>query len=842
MPHSDATGYVEDLRSVFDKPWFSLLCQKAVIDGLSTLDTASLDEVYSVLTEQTPYPGYPSASAAAALAAPTATVDYLESLTAFSSFKLLADTLNISFTKPVNLIFGTNGSGKSSVCDALKVLASSTTPERPLENVHATPPGTASFTFKFRSDGTPQLWQRANGYGLRQHQVKHFDTSVAISNIQHSVEPGRVVELLPFKLYLFEVLKGMLVALRDKLQGAKQSNDSAIAMALADVRRAYDAFDGLSLRTINEVGLGTLQAEIDKGSRYAEDALLKSHKEKEAELIKGTSEDGLKLLQAEEREVDALHKNMVQLASTVTTFWKADLATFNAQLAAKHKEQAVVAEALLPTGATLSQLLSLVRSASDLCELDNAEGHECPLCRQDLGAPELDLFKKYHDLLNSTLEKDIQGLHISITAAVGVHDSLQSFRDLTWVRGASIAPQKLADLKKDLADILSEVNLVSASTAKGKDALARVLVAVGDMALLVASKQKTIATATKDRNALVEELRLLRVEVLRLEYAKLISSKLPVLKELKNKADWKVFYDQVIPSLTPLTRKLTEAAKGAYKELVIADFNTRLEAEYLALTDQPMSSFGVTLKPIGSDATVTLLPQIGGNEIRTILSEGEQRIHALALFFAELETCKHSVIVFDDPVSSFDYNYIENYCIRLRDYILAHRTVQVIVLTHSWEFFVQLQLKMNGAGLTPRTSVMTIENCALVDDYSEGIDDLKVEITGLLAMAGEPSKPQKERVAGLMRRLIEAMVNTHVFNKQRQQLKQRRQSASEFKDFTKVVPLLDGEALTLKDLYSKLSITEHDNVRNAYTNTNKAMFQTRYDQIIAVESAIVARK
>jgi recombinational DNA repair ATPase RecF len=51
-----------------------------------------------------------------------------------------------------------------------------------------------------------------------------------------------------------------------------------------------------------------------------------------------------------------------------------------------------------------------------------------------------------------------------------------------------------------------------------------------------------------------------------------------------------------------------------------------------------MDAFGVTLARRGSDASVTVLPQIGGKEIESVLSEGEQRVHALALFFAELET------------------------------------------------------------------------------------------------------------------------------------------------------------------------------------------------------------
>ena len=48
-------------------------------------------------------------------------------------------------------------------------------------------------------------------------------------------------------------------------------------------------------------------------------------------------------------------------------------------------------------------------------------------------------------------------------------------------------------------------------------------------------------------------------------------------------------------------------------------------------------------------------------------------------------------------------------------------------------------------------------------------------------------------------------------------------------------------ATTLRDLYAKLSITEHDDPRTAYVNTDKAMFKTRYDQIVAIETAIKLR-
>jgi len=841
MPHIDAVGYIENLRNEIDKPWFSLLCQKALIDGLTTLDNAGLDEVYSVLTGQSAYQGYPVTGAAAAIVPPASSVDFLESLTGFSNFKKLAPTMGIAFAKPISLIFGTNGSGKSSLCDALKVLSTGTAPERPLENVRANPPALPVFTFKFRSDGSAQTWQRSNGYGLRQHQVKHFDTAVAIGILQNSVEPGRVVELLPFKLHLFEVLKSMLAALREKMQSAKQVNDRSISVALEDIRRTFDAFDGFPLRTVAEGSIEILDSEIAKGLDYDNESL-KTHLANEVELVKGTSEEGLRLLKAEYSELETLSQSLGKFISSIDKFWKADIVDLAAKLADKEKEQAVVGKTLIPHGATLNQLLALIRPASEICTLDAADGKDCPLCRQNLGPTELELFKKYHALLNSTLEQDIQKLRSDITIATSLHDGLQPFRDLSWVKGVSVDDSFLAAIRENAEHALSESTLLLRPTENGRNALVRLQSAADGLAAIIASKQQTISTATNDRSSLLEQLRILRIEIQRLEYVKLIVLKLETLKEVKSKIDSKGFFDLTLASFTSIARKLTEAAKTAYDELVIADFKTRLEQEYLALTEQTMDSFGVKLVPRGSDASVTLLPQIGGKEIRSILSEGEQRIHALALFFAELETCKHSVIVFDDPVSSFDYNYVGNFCIRLRNWHKAHPDKQIIILTHSWEFFVQLQSILNKENLGPSLSVMVLESCSVVGDYSEKISELKADITAFLSSPSEPSKSEKEVAAGRMRRLIEAIVNAHVFNHQRSQFKQKTLSDSVFQHYTKLVPLLDSEATILRDLYGKLSISEHDDPRNAYVNQLLSVFQTRYDQIVLVETAILARK
>ena len=289
------------------------------------------------------------------------------------------------------------------------------------------------------------------------------------------------------------------------------------------------------------------------------------------------------------------------------------------------------------------------------------------------------------------------------------------------------------------------------------------------------------------------KLAALIAEVTQLEYAFAVRARLSNLEQalfLSQMVDW---WTGALPQFGPIPRQITEASKKAYEHLIVTDFELRFGNEYLALAEKKIEDFGVALASKGVDGTVTLAPTIGGKPIESILSEGELRLHALALFFAEVETSGHSVVVFDDPVSSFDFNYITNFCERLRELASSHPAKQILVLTHNWEFFVQVQLTMNQGGLDGQLAVFVLEGCQLVRSYSEELRDLKDQIDSILTLQREPTASEKCDLAGLMRRLIEAVVNEHVFVNQRSNFKQKTQQMSAFDKFTKVKPLLPAE-------------------------------------------------
>ncbi len=842
MPsHPDAIGYLNDLANEINRPWFKMVCDLAAVSGVSAPDQLTLETLFALYTGRASYIGIKPVAATAA-AVPAVPADFLEQLSGFVNFKLLGDTLEIIFKKRVTLIFGANGSGKSSLCESLRVLATTEPPSRPLENVRAAGVAKPTFRFRFKSDPAPQTWTPAAGYGARRATVKCFDTGIAIQNVTNAVEPGRIIVLAPFKLHVFECAKALTAKFRLQLQKAQQDTFADLIQALAAIRAEFVKFKGRPLAVVDDRTVGVLLGQLKLGEEFADQKLLAERQTAAAELEKATSEGGLKLLGAEQRELDSFLTSLNTLLTSAAGLWAIEPANKANTLAGKLAAQEVLAKALIPKDGTLDGLLELLRAASPMCKLDEAAGHACPLCKRDLGAPEVELFKQYHDLLLGELEKDITAIRADITKARELVNAVGQVDREGWDKCKTLQEDVLTAAKTGSVLIVASCDMSKEPTDEARAALESLKASAITWATQLESKRAAIEAAAKGRDELMKQLATLRAKIEPMEYAQAIAEQMSKLKEAQQIVRESQFWNANLPEFTQVLKRITEKLKDAHEELVVTDFEARLDAEYVALAEKNMAAFGVALARKGVEAAVTVLPQIGGKEIESVLSEGEQRVHALALFFAELETCPESVLVFDDPVSSFDYNYIANYCGRLRDFAAKYPARQIIVLTHNWEFFVQLQQTLNKARLNNDLAVQVLENCVQVAEYSEEIDRLKSEIDAILALPSEPTRKQKEDLAGNMRRLMEAIVNTYAFNNQRHQFKQKSQSVSEFQHFTKLVAMLPAEAMLFRDLYEKLSAPEHGgDPRNSYMNTDKAMFGTRYNQILAVETAIRSR-
>ncbi|NTW84280.1 MAG: AAA family ATPase [Chlorobiaceae bacterium] len=843
MPtYPDAIGFIRALGHSEGISWLEMICDLAA-SGTITLSSIDLEILIQLFNNRASYLRQPTLSTSmVSLGAAVARIERLETIGPFHGFKRLGDNLLAAFPKRATIIFGANGSGKSSLCEALQILASNDVPHRPLHDVRCSATVTPSFTFKFSSDTTDQRWTSSDTYGARSGVIKYFDAGIAIHNIKNSVQPGRIIELSPFKLDVFETAKNHCEVLRTELQSQQRENASQQTRVIEQICTKFEAFKGSVLANLKQPTTAILDFEIKLGENYSAEEDLDEKLKKKSELEKATSKEGILVLKGEVAALKALNSEVHPILIASEKIVEIDPVEQVKILKTKESELEVLAKALIPSGATLEKLMLLIRPANEIYSFHLPELAECPLCRQSLQEQEHELFRQYAMLLTGELDKDISELRELIKTSEKNFKVITDISPDDWASG-SVLSQELIDAIKNAGMAIKKYFKKGDEIGQNcKNAAAELRKFSNDLSKRIEEKEKLIEESGKDREELIKQLEIISTECKRLLYAKVIAENIDLIKEAYHRTLKATFLDTNLPNFTTVLRKITSTAKKAHKELVVADFKNRLNAEYLALAEKDMNAFGVELKDVGNDVAVTVDHHVAGQKIESVLSEGEQRIHALALFFAELETCGQQVIVFDDPISSIDYNYIGNYCIRLRDLIQKYPNRQFIVLTHNWEFFVQIQTTLNTARLSNHMSVHVLENCVAIDEYSENVDELKTDIDAILVTAGEPTKQQKEVMAGKMRRLIEAVVNTYVFNKQRHQFKQKNLQVSAFEDFTKVVALLTPEAQTLRDLYSKLSITEHDDPRNAYVNTDKAMFQTRYNAIKSIETAIIGRR
>ena len=634
----------------------------------------------------------------------------------------------------------------------------------------------------------------------------------------------------------------IVATFRKELQRHQVSNTNDLTLAAQSLRVAFQKHSNRGASTFTDRSLTAVEAIITLGEEFSDQDVLVSKSTELAELSRATSSEGLTALRTEHRDLESLISILNNVHTLATSGWALNLAQTASSLVEKRVEQRTLAEAFLPKGVGLETFMTLLEITSAVCPLARAKGHSCPLCQRELGEYEITLFRKYHDLLNSVLEKDIETLEASSQRAQEHLKALSEINPEKWRELVAVPPALLLEAIDATKSILADSNAVRDPSPESVAALLAVEALEQKIRLMADGKRLAIEAATIGRATLLTQLVTLQNEVEYLEYADLVATELEEFKEIQLMMKLADFWDETLGTFPVLLRKITVKAKEAYVDLVVSDFEARLNEEYIGLAERDMESFCVKLAQRGSDSSVTMLPQIGGQDIGDVLSEGEQTIHALALFFAELETSSHCVLVFDDPIASFDYNYSENFSNRLARFCKSYPHRQVIILTHSWECFVQTQMALKRADLAvDHTSIQVLEGCRHVAEYSEKFFELKRQIIEALSVSGEPSPEQKESLAGKLRRLIETAVNTYVFANERHQFKQKLQSTSKFEAYTKVTPISVGEAVELKELFSKLSPAEHDDPMNNYTTASKAVFQTRFERILAISRSIERR-
>ncbi|TLX20760.1 AAA family ATPase [Thermomonas fusca] len=614
----------------------------------------------------------------------------------------------------LNIVFGTNGAGKSGYSRVLKRACRARRSAPVLSDAYADTPGTPSATIVVLDEqGNPRLYDWQEGLGADAHlaMVAVYDSHCSEDYIS---EEG-TCDYQPYGLpQLGELTQGMM-----RLQATIRHEREAIRL---------DASPFAGLKGTHPVGqaIQALSADTDLDQIRQLSVFSQEHEDRIVEIDQllanldleplARAKDGLatRLDQAaskcrsiegvsSDRAVDRLH----ELHAAVLAAMEAD----RVAQALLHVEGD---EELTGTGSDTWKTLFTAAEAFSAQVYPHAEHHpstddgaHCVLCQQPLAESareRLNRFRTYiaseaatalntaDTALSNAAQKvaqgitevideatlgDLQELDATIADLIEVHRNAWSARQKwtaqAYATGNWSCPRPIPAPQPALSAALAEK--ATACLAKAVE--------------LRAAKDQTRIQALTDEKTNLTAKRGLAAALPLVEQYVQDARKVRHLRSLEDQLQTKTLSVRITRmSQQHITEELLQAMR---QELLWLGART-LKPALKSRTQYGENMISLTLENTSSPPG-------------TILSEGEQRAMGLAMFLAEVQLrADKSTLVFDDPSTSLDHRFRKRMARRLVD--LAKER-QVVVFTHDAVFLTELRMAANGQELVP--TLKTVE-------------------------------------------------------------------------------------------------------------------------------------
>ncbi|MEK6767488.1 MAG: AAA family ATPase, partial [Gemmatimonadota bacterium] len=640
------------------------------------------------------------------------------------------------------VLFGENGAGKTGYVRVLKTAASVRNAEPILPNVRKQDAGPPSASISYRLGVNQETHAWRGEQGVRPlTRIDVFDSRGLLLHVDEEL----TYVYTPGDVALFRVVHDAIESVRGQLENDRDTRRPQGNPFLPRFSREAPLYS-----KIEALGPSTNAAELQRLAEVSaeEEQQLPALRETvEALRGRGTA-DRLQLA----RDELALHRRVKEVLDAVDRFPVAEYAeAISRRDEALRRHRKVGEESL--RGAGVPRVLEqpwreLVEAAEwYIRETEHEhyprEGDVCVYCRQPLAAAARGLLEKYRAYSNNDHQKNAaagERAARQLAQEVMDLDAAHLEQDLTRRRD-QLAPGDVPmvltaalEFVKDAAGRKAQLSALAlppaddplpASAAALRNPLAEQLRQAEDL-------EKTLSGELAEREKkLQEELPKLRMLEARLTLRELM----PQVQRHVEDAQWADRASQVLKRFQGTLKSLTESSKVASEQLLNQDFEARFREEC-----ERLKAPAVTLEFPGRRGEParrkSLAPR---HRLSAILSEGEQKVIALADFLAE-STLRRSAspVVLDDPVTSLDYkrlSYVVGRIVKLSD------ERQVIVFTHNIWFTMELLARFEKDK----------DRCSYYDVSEDG------DARGLVTRASSPRLDswgdKKGRINGLLQRV-----------------------------------------------------------------------------------------
>ena len=601
----------------------------------------------------------------------------------------LAEGQEIEFNDHLTILFGENGSGKTGYTRIFKTLGAVRTAERILPNVHE--PNTSGIqqaaTLGYTVDGDDRSLSWSGEEGVPPFTtIGIFDSPAVRLHVDDDLD----YLYTPGDLALFPRVTDGISGIRSRLETAIGKRRPASNPYLSHFTRGTETY-----ALIETLGGATDLAKLRSLGAVDEDAdqQLKTLAEQVMALQGQTI--GAQLAVARSRR--DLANDLVRITEAAVAF---DANAYNqaVETAAKADgdhaalQRDLVASLNLEGDEAEQAWRAFILSGDDyqrhLKRHDYPEqGDACLYCQQTLEGSALALVAAYREFANDasrrhakeareladTLCRDVAVDHESVAEALA--QAKENEKDDPTLDAAS----RLLVALKVQRETLAAYTPVDTAEVRG---LAETVLEQAKARSEAAEKLITSLTIKEGERA--EELRKVSAQHNALKDRLELGRRVAEITTYVEDARWAQKADELVKRFRGVLRSLTETAKVASEDLVNNDFEVRFANECKALRAPQ-----VKLDFPGREGRAARRKTVSENyRPSEVLSEGEQKVIALADFLAEASLrLSPTPLVIDDPVTSLDYRRIHEVAARVAE-LVRHR--QVIVFTHNIWFATEL--------------------------------------------------------------------------------------------------------------------------------------------------------
>jgi energy-coupling factor transporter ATP-binding protein EcfA2 len=613
----------------------------------------------------------------------------------------------------LTIAYGGNGTGKSGYARVLKQACRARSPGTVYANAYDPnfPQLTPSAAIAFELDGAPDqaLWSGQRGHVSRRELrgISVFDGDCA----RHYLQEREAATFQPVALtYLQQLANGLSQALRPGVEAeitglAVDVTPFNVIPADTDAGRAVHPLSATTdltraralaaLTPDEQAELARLPQEISEADPTAKATLLDNIATRVDELVNAIGTAAGVVSDEAIDTVQSAHRRLLD--------------TEAAERAASALLQAEDATPLLPgTGqGPWALLFNAAREYSTGTAYPGqafpvtGEGAQCVLCQQELTPPAKDRLQRFDRYVRDTASEAAQAARNAWQQLVrGVRQATVTFT-ISQVMSDSLhgrietLPDNIRIFQEDLLSRLQWLRTAVANgewqdrpTYRGTNPTASIRQIANNL-----RAEATALRANRDAAALAaKRLRLKELDARRL-LSEHIDSIAQVVGNLGRKAKLQTCLED-IGNTRPVSLFAGQLAKTYMSEALAGRMNDELRK-----LDLYHIRAGVSSASDAGSVRLGILLSDSRLDPHLVLSEAEQRMCALAYFFAELhQSGSSSGIVFDDPVSSLDHNHRTAVARRI---VEESAVRQVIIFTHDAVFFGDLTTLCGDAGQAP---------------------------------------------------------------------------------------------------------------------------------------------